>query len=161
MAIARISMHSTVTLLSTHRYLSLLGGTNIRHDGSYAYSRELIVLEAAAQNSQMTSVPAVPISGFLPMQEWFPYLQMHPDRDFAEFMKRGLTSRFRIRFNPAHPLHTAPANFRSVQDHPATVDKYIAEEVASGRLVESQDPSIHRNPIGMISKPHQPGKFAS
>ena len=93
------------------------------------------------------------------MQEWLPYLQMHPDREFAEFMKRGLSSGFRIGFNPAHPLRTAPANFRSVQDHPATVDKYIAEEVASGRLVESQDPSTRRNPIGIISKPHQPGKF--
>ena len=80
--------------LSNTTCLSPLGGTNIRNDGSYAYSKELIALEAVAQNSETPSKSVAPVSGFLPLQEWLPYLQMHPDRDFAEFMKRGLYSGF-------------------------------------------------------------------
>ena len=124
MAVERIKLHGTyrVTLLLHNTGLSLLGGNNIRNDGRYAYSREHISLETAAQNNQMPAESAVPVSGFLPMLEWLPYLQVHQDREFAEFMKRGLYSGFRTGFNPAHPLRTVPANFRSVQDHPATVD---------------------------------------
>ena len=41
----------------------------------------------------------------------------------------------------------------------STVDKYVAEEVALGRLVVAlTGVVIYRNPIGIIPKPHQPGK---
>ena len=116
-------------------------------------------MEAASLNGRVATTSSVLLSGFLSLQEWTPFLQLHPDEDFAQFMRWGLSSRFRIGFNPDHPLRAAPGNFSSVQNNPAIVDRYIANEVASGRLVESQDPNIRRNPIGIIPKPHQPGKF--
>ena len=39
------------------------------------------------------------------------------------------------------------------------MEKYIADEVALGRLVQSQDGTVRRNPIGLIPKSHHPGKF--
>ena len=116
-------------------------------------------MEAASLNGRVATTSSVLLSGFLSLQEWTPFLQLYPDEDFAQFMRWGLSSRFRIGFNPDHPLRAAPGNFSSVQNNPAIVDRYIANEVASGRLVESQDPNIRRNPIGIIPKPHQPGKF--
>ena len=47
----------------------------------------------------------------------------------------------------------------SVQDNPATVDKYIANEVAKGRLTTLPGAVIHRNPIRIILKQHYPQKF--
>ena len=41
--------------LSNTTCLSPLGGTNIRNDGSYAYSKELIALEAVAQYSNVNA----------------------------------------------------------------------------------------------------------
>ena len=62
-------------------------------------------------------------------------------------------------FDPQSRLRHPSGNFRSVFDNPATVDRYIADEVSTGRLVASTSPSVRRNPIGIIPKPHQPGKF--
>ena len=77
-------------------------------------------------------------------------------------MRRGFGHGFRIRFDRRHPLHPAQGNFRSVVDNPTTVSRYIAEEVATGRL-ELVPPSsaaiVHWNPIGLIPKPHQPNRF--
>ena len=74
-------------------------------------------------------------------------------------MLRGMSYGFRIGFDRRCSLKPAPGNFRSVQENLASVEKYIADEVALGRLVQSQDSTVCRNPIGLIPKPHQPGKF--
>ena len=74
-------------------------------------------------------------------------------------MMRGFRHGFHIGFDLRCSLKPAPSNFRSVRENPVVVDAYIASEVAAGRLVESTDPSVRRNPIGIIPKPNQPGKF--
>ena len=74
-------------------------------------------------------------------------------------MHRELTHGFRIGFDQAYLLADSPPNFQSVVNNPATVDQYIANEVTPGRLRVTNAPSIHMNPIGIIPKPHQPGKF--
>ena len=77
-------------------------------------------------------------------------------------MRRGLGHGFQIGFDRKHPLRPARGNFRSVADNPTTVSRYIAEEVAAGRLELVPPPSaaiVRRNPIGLIPKPHQPNKF--
>ena len=99
------------------------------------------------------------LTGFLPLPQWQPFLQAHPDQAFAEFVRRGITHGFRVGFDPINRLKSAPQNFHSVRDNPLIVHKYIADEVAQGRLVKRPGVDIRRNPIGIIPKPHQPGKF--
>ena len=66
---------------------------------------------------------------------------------------------FRIGFDHKSLLRPAPNNFLSVSDNPTTVDQYISSEVAAGHLMVSSSPHTRWNPIGIIPKLHQPGKF--
>ena len=67
---------------------------------------------------------------------------------------------FRIGFDRDSCVLRPPrGNFESVIGNPATVSRYIAEEIAAERMEVSHSPMTRRNPIGLIPKPHQPGKF--
>ena len=54
-------------------------------------------------------------------------------------------------------------NLPSVRCHPALVDRHIQEERAAGRLLGSLPPELagdcQVSPIGLIPKPHKPGKW--
>ena len=67
---------------------------------------------------------------------------------------------FKIGFNPSHILHSPSGNLQSVNHNPRAVTHYIEAEVSAGKLF-SVPPSleVHKNPFGLIPKPHQPGKF--
>ena len=116
-----------------------------------------MALERHSQREKdaLTHQPA----GNIPINEWEPFLARHPDQVFAAYLRRGFTEGFRIGFDCTTRLRKAPQNFRSVQANPATVEQYIEAELAAGRLVESAAPMTRRNPIGIIPKPHQPGRF--
>ena len=48
--------------------------------------------------------------------------------------------------NPGPLLRPPSGNFHSVFDNLATDDRYIMDEVSTGRLVASTSPSVRRNP---------------
>ena len=130
--------------------------------GKHAFTEDLLTLEAAAgkvRDSESTNSDIVFRS--LPIDQWSVALASHPDKDFVAFLLRGISQGFRIGFSRSSQLKPPPGNFHSVNANRSTVDKYIAEEVAMGRLVQlpQDDLPIRRNPIGIIPKPHQPGKF--
>ena len=67
---------------------------------------------------------------------------------------------FRIGFDRDSCVLRPPrGNFESVIGNPATVSRYIAEEVIAGRMEDSHSPMTRKNPSGLIPKPHKPGKF--
>ena len=78
-------------------------------------------------------------------------------------MRCGFGHGFRIGFEPRHTLRQARGNFQSVADNSTIVSRYITEEFALGRLELVLPPLsaaiVRKNPIGLIPKPHQPGKF--
>ena len=115
--------------------------------------------KTSVSTQQVNPERAAPVAGFLPLEDWETFLDQHPDKDFAAFMRRGLTHGFRIGFDQAYPLKDPPPNFQSVVNNAATVDQYIANEVTFRLLAVANDPAIHTNPIRIILKPHQPGKF--
>ena len=125
-------------------------------DNRYRYTEDLLALERSSQGAvSLTS----PMSEFLPLHEWSPFFLSHPDQRFAAFMRRGISFGFRIGYDSKLQLRPPPGNFRSVVDNPDKVSRYIAEEVSAGRLQASSLPTVRKNPIGLIPKPHQPGKF--
>ena len=142
----------------TARTLSSTGGTNIR-GGRYIYTEELLALEALSRVGGTEDMPN-PVTNPLPLDKWSMYLSLHLDEAFAAFLRRGMSGGFWIGFSHNSPLRPAPKKFRSVDLNPSTVNKYVAEEMALGRLVVFHTKAgIRRNPIGIIPKPHQPGKY--
>ena len=143
----------------TAQFIPPAGGTNIT-DGQYVFTKDLLALEAASAGSQPGSSDHTPtVAGFLPLSEWSPFLECHPDVQFAAFMHRGLAHGFRIGFDRSRTLGESPPNFQSVRRIPQVVEEYITNEVAQGRLMASSNPAVRKNPIGIVPKPHQPGKF--
>ncbi len=142
----------------TARSLSGTGGTNIR-GGRYIYTEELLALEALSRGRGAEDM-LNPVTNSLPLDKWSMYLSLHPDEAFAAFLRRGISGGFRIGFSSGSRLRPAPKNFRSVDLNPFTVNKYVAEEMALGRrVVVHTKAGMRRNPIGIIPKPHQPGKY--
>ena len=125
--------------------------------GSYRYTSELLELE---RRSAPPSKQYSDVRGFLPQAEWEPFLSSHPDRVFASYLHRGIRFGFQIGFSTAHQLKHYSKNHNSVASNPRTVDEYIQKELENGKLMVAPNPSsIHISPIGIIAKPHQPGKF--
>ena len=106
-----------------------------------------MLLEVIATPTTMT---VANITGFLPLQEWRPFLQSLPDQHLALFLERGMKYGFQIEVDPTKQIQSAASNMLSVSQCPDIVDKYIAEEVASSRLVPETATQI--DPIGIISK---------
>ena len=93
-------------------------------------------------------------------QAWELYLPSHPDQRFAAYLRRGLSEGFRIGFDYSRPLKPARGNMSSVRAHQEVVTSYLNAEVAAGRMREVDSSfAAHKSPVGIIPKPHQPGKF--
>ena len=71
----------------------------------------------------------------LVLQEWDKVLEKHPHQVYAKFLGRGLHQGFRVGFNRSQSLRSAKNNMKSAVDHPEVVSKYLAEEVAAGRVI--------------------------
>ena len=97
------------------------------------------------------------------LREWAVVMKSHPDKRFANFIIEGLNSGFRIGFNHARTrLRSAKRNLPSASDHAELISAYLALERKEGRLVGPILPGtegIQVSPIGLIPKPHQPGKW--
>ena len=125
--------------------------------GVYQYTRDLLQLEA------VTSVPlveGVSVEGVLPFPIWDHYLRSHPDRDYADFLRRGIQWGLKIGFDCSHKLRPPKRNYESSTDNPGHAQRYIEGEVAAMRLRRvPSNAQMHWSPIGLVPKNHQPGKF--
>lgn len=130
--------------------------------GEYKYTTDLLELEAVAPATKLGATPGQATHTAI-QEAWEPYLSSLPDQRFAAFVRRGLRDGFRIGVDRSHQLKSMETNMSSALANPEVVDKYIANEVKAGTLqaVMEQDEQArtHCNPIGMVPKNHQPGKF--
>ncbi len=126
-------------------------------NGWYTYTENLLEIERrGAPPPTHQSI----IEGFLPEKAWNLYLVTQPDRKFADFLRRGIRYGFLVGYDPVHLLRDSTRNHQSVITNRVAVDQYIQREEASGKLTTTTLPTtVHTNSIGMIPKPHQPGKF--
>ena len=88
-------------------------------------------------------------------------LASHPNQQFAAFLRCSIEQGFRIRVPPSRVLHTRSTHLPSAASHSELIFHRIAEVVMAGTLATPPpgSPPVHLSPIGIIPKPHQPGKF--
>ena len=97
-------------------------------------------------------------------QEWERALAAHPDRQYCNYILRGLREGFRVGFRyQSHSCARAKANMKSASENPEVVDRYIEREVELGRIIGPTDPkelpTAQISRFGVIPKNHQPGKW--
>ena len=96
------------------------------------------------------------------LRAWGQYLASHPDQRFARFIMNGLTRGFRVGVSPSCRIRSTKGNLPSARDHTQTISVYIQAELTEARLIgplPSPIVGVHISPIGLIPKPHQPGKW--
>ena len=130
--------------------ISLLGGW-------YQYTQDLLSLESVPTSPL---VEGVSVSGIIPLQRWDCYLCSHPDRRFAEFLRRGIHQHFKIGFDRSCNLRSPKRNYESSVNNPGHTQQYINEEVGALCLRRiPRDNHVHWSSIGLVPKEQQPGKF--
>ena len=130
--------------------------------GCYIYLQDLFYFEEFRAHSCPVSWPVC--TSPIKLTSWGRFLQAHPDQQFATYIRSGLANGFRIGFDRnSSQLRSTPRNHPSAAANPQIVSDYIEAEVAAGRLVgplpESMGALVKTSPIGLIPKPHQPGKW--
>jgi len=116
------------------------------------------------QSSNINVPPtATAITSPLIMGNWMEALADHPNRPLVNFFITGVSEGFHIGFKqPPNPLKSAKHNLSCALQDPETVDKYLAEEIALGRVAnpfqQSLVPQAHISRFGVIPKNHHPNK---
>ena len=127
----------------------------------YCYLPELLQLEEALPQSYHPSWPRGPTP--LRPLAFARCLVSHPDRQFTDFIVRGLSVAFRIGYTDVGRLRSRSRNHPSCIANPSIVDLHIARELAAGRLVgplpSGLREQIHTSPLGLVPKGHVAGQW--
>ena len=91
-------------------------------------------------------------------------MSSHPDKEFVNYILAGIHKGVHIGVDRSVSLRrTRAGNLPSVHSLPALVGQHIMDERAAGRLLGPLPAYLARvcqvSPIGLIPKPHQPGKW--
>lgn len=121
---------------------------------------DLLKLEATATGlGPLVFRPATPLR----LLAWQKALADHPDQPFTHYILNGIAKGFHIGVDRTVTLHSNTTNMPSVCQHPQLVEAHIRAESAAGRLIGPLPPHlsvlVETSPIGLIPKPHQPGKW--
>jgi hypothetical protein len=99
----------------------------------------------------------------LVQRAWKEKLAKHPDREYADYIVRGIEEGFRTGVDSTRPMTPASRNMLSAQQHPGVITEYIRKQVESGNILgpfsRETAPKVHINRMGAIPKRHQPGKW--
>ena len=132
--------------------------------GRYLYMRDL----QSISNCIPPGIPQVPqllreVRTTLVLASWQSQLSGHSDLDFVSYILSGIANGFRIGFDYNRHLHrSAKRNMLSATQNPDIVREYLAKECCLGRVVRPVEKGLfplHINRLGVIPKPHQPGKW--
>ena len=134
---------------------------NIVH-GQYRYTSDLTTLASTVAPSSAARWPCYHTPIQLDLLQ--PYLDIHPDQTYATYIANGLRDGFRVGCEyGAGQLKPRNRNHPSCLAKPSIVTDRILAEISAGRLLGPISPDllapIHRSPMGLIPKPHQPNKF--
>ena len=128
--------------------------------GQYRYLQDLLSLEATATGRSLAVFrPATPLA----LAALERALAGHPDQHFSRYILASIAKGIHIGADRSMELHTNMKNLPSVRQHPVLVEAHIKAEVEAGRMLGPLPPYLasmeQTSPIGLIPKPHQPGKW--
>ena len=133
---------------------------------SYAYTEDLLRLDSRRAAVSLAEIPRElqQIRTPLRAREWERSLVAHPDREFCDYLLRGITEGFRVGFRYSScRCNRAKANMRSAVLNTKVVEEYLAREVERGRVVGPFEldtlPGAHVSHFGVIPKNHRPGEW--
>ena len=127
-------------------------------DGVYIYTKDLLELEHTLQKEQPSIVDPrlAGVHTSLHLAAWSKKLRQHPDKDFSNYILRGIENGFYIGIDPAVSLKPATRNMQSASQHPDIIDDYLQNELLQeqirGPFSPHYAPSVHINHFGVISK---------
>ena len=136
-------------------------------DYPYKYTSQLLGMEAcsAGRVAQLPDYPRQIITP-LKLERWQELLSGHPDKEFTEYILRGIKHGFRVGFNVAvSQLKSQRSNMVSAAEHPDIVSYYLKEEMRKGRVIkvgslqEAESLRVHCSPFGVIPKRNSPSKW--
>jgi len=109
------------------------------------------------QGATLVSTPLIPST-------WEILLKSHPNRQLVQFFMSGISQGIYIGLKqPNKPLKSAKRSLGYALDHPETIIKYLADEIALGRVAgpykRSAIPQAHISRVSVILKNHQPNKW--
>jgi len=130
----------------------------------YKYMEDLKTMESSGW--PVAPIPEVLQQAHTPLRVlvWEECLRSHPDREFAEYITRGLTQGFRIGFRYQDQVcRSARSNMQSGGKNPLVFFDYLRSETEAGMLIGPLErmavPGLHINHFGVIPKSQQPGKW--
>ena len=128
--------------------------------GQYTYISDVSQLESHATGLGPRGFrPATPLR----LPAWQRALADHPDKKFCSYILNGIAQGFHIGCNRGVALSPCSNNMPSVNQQPQLVEAQIKTEITARRLLGPLPPHlaplVQTNPIGLIPKPHQPGKW--
>ena len=138
------------------------GDGTVNQSWKYLYMADLRAMDAC-RPLEASGVPdeVGVVSSPLVANEWETVLAGHPDREFAEFVVRGIREGFRIGFDYICRLgEKIPKNMRSASENRDPIDRYVRAEAQERRLIRLVGAApVRVSRVGVIPKPHQPGKW--
>ena len=127
------------------------------------FTRDLQTLQG--RTSGRTAPPEVgAVNTPLVINEWRKCLAKHPDKEFMDYIIRGL-EKVSGWVSGMGRVHTSPArsNMHSARERPEVIDDYLAREVGLGRVMgpleRKEFPDIHVSRFGLVPKGNQPDKW--
>ena len=131
--------------------------------GCYHYTHDLLTLEAAVPDNVVLPAECLRISSPLNPDVWDLLLAEHPDRQFVEYIIRGIRCGFRIGCHASvQKLQLVSSNMPLANSHPEVIDNYLRDKLECNRLVEvppSEASVIHISRFRVIPKKRQPGRW--
>ena len=123
--------------------------------------QDLLALEATATGlGPQCFTPTTSLDS----QAWQRVLKGHPDKDFVAYILVGISHGVHVGADRSKAIRSSKeGNLPSVRQHPALVQEHVAAERADRKLLGPLPPPLAEacqvSPIGLIPKPHQPGKW--
>ena len=133
----------------------------VRPQQLYTYTRDLLQLDSRRAPVDLSDIllDLRQIQTPLRAQEREWSLRDHPDREFCDYLLRGMTEGFRVGFRYSLcSCMRAKSNMRSTLVKPGVVEEYLKKEVGLGCVVRpiSPDalPRVHMSRFGVIPNNH-------
>ena len=91
----------------------------------------------------------------LKMEHWESLITSHPDKEYVNYLLRGIREGFRIGFKEAGSVSSARKNMCSALENSEVVSAYLAEEKRRGVLLglfeRGEVPGVHLNLVNQVN----------